>query len=559
MKWTKEKLQTRIPAKMREERRAQGLNPDKCPTRQWLRENGYSGIEGFARRNDMTVQDVLIDICGFDSRSSKPLGIEDAEARRLVEEWLDVEQDVFKNWGDSRVQDARTHVRTLVKVAYEALGTTDLVSILRSDPSVEANKLLQLFRALNTHLESQGAASNYTRSLERFAEYLSFKEEIESHKVGELRDKMGYTYERESPEHRMVAKQIRECWRATESLEEKALVVVLSLSGTRRTEPTDTTVADLRLDRADPYIVFDEDRKTGAATVPIMAGVEVLEKWVDELKETEHWDGKWLFPSKKSQDGSRGSGWVSNTIGEIVERAGITFPDGEQPTSKHFRSFWYEHYSEARLAWLNKLEIIAEEQGVSSAEIIDKHYLTGKAERDHFRHFARSLFAAVFGDELVRDLKEMEDAREEERDEMVQRALDDYTDELRAELQAADDDADDSATDGPTHESPVAAEPVSAWTQARVRAEHAAVAASDVVDGYPPSPRRAVGIAVGLVCWAAIIGTIWGMSGVFYVDPISGAYSASPATITGLVLGLVLVVVDLPEFTRAQRAGENHP
>lgn len=316
MRWTEDKLRTKFPAKVREERRAEGLDPDVCPTQEWLRDHGYSGIEGFARRNDMSVTEVLEDICGFDSRPPKPLNIDDAETRRLVEEWLKDEQDTFKQWGDSRIQDARTHFRTLAEVAYDELGSTNLLRLVRSESPTDVHLIMRLFSGLDSHMETQGAQSNYTRSLERWAEYLTLLEEIEDHKISEVRKMMGYSYERKSPEHTLKPKQIRKCWRATETLEEKTLLVILTASGTRRAEPTDIETSRLRLDRHDPYIVFDEDRKTGAATVPIMAGVEVIKAWLNELEELEHWNGKWLFPSKKSRDGSRPPGGEQHHRGD---------------------------------------------------------------------------------------------------------------------------------------------------------------------------------------------------------------------------------------------------
>ena len=435
MRWTEERLRTQFPARVREERRAEGLDPDVRPTQEWLREHGYGGIESFARRNDMSVVEILEDICGFESPPGKPLDIDHAETRRLVEEWLDVEQDIFNQWGDRRVQDARTHFRTLADVAYDELGSTNLLRLVRSASPTDVDLIMRLFSCLASHMETQGAQSNYTRSLERWADYLALRDEIEDHKIDEVREMMGYTYERRSPEHELKPKQIRKCWRVTETLEEKALLVILTAAGTRRAEPTDVETSQLRLDRHDPYIVFDADRKTGEATVPIMAGVEVIEAWVDELEERDWWDGKWLFPSKKSRDGSRSPGWVNNTIEEIVGRAGVTFPDGEEPTPKSFRAFWYNHYIDARQEWLTKVEMLADEQGVSSSEIIDLHYLTAKGARDHFRKFAQSYFAAAFGDELVYGIEGVSEVREEERDDFVQQAIDDYTDDVRAELQ----------------------------------------------------------------------------------------------------------------------------
>ena len=547
MRWTEDKLRTQFPAKVREERRAEGLDPDVRPTQEWLREHGYSGIEGFARRNDMSVAEVLEDICGFDPRQPMPLEIDHAETRRLVEEWLEVEQDVFNQWGDRRVQDARTHFRTLADVAYDELGSTNLLRLVRSAPPTDVDLIMRLFSGLASHMETQGAQSNYTRSLERWADYLALRDEIEDHKIGEVREMMGYTYERRSPEHNLEPQQIRKCWRATETLEEKTLLVILTAAGTRRAEPTDIETDQLRLDRHDPYIVFDVDRKTGAATVPIMAGVEVIEAWLDRLEEIDHWDGKWLFPSKKSRDGSRPPGWVNDTIEEIVKRAGVTFPDGEVPTPKSFRSFWYNHYISARQEWLAQVEMLADEQGVASSEIIDLHYLTAKGERDHFRKFAQSYFAAVFGKEMVHGIEGVLEAREEERDDVVQKAIDDYIDTVRADLEdASSDEGDDTV-----HESP-AGDPVSVWTRARLRVEHTSAAASDKLGNYPPSPKRTAAIAAGLGAWAVIFGAFWGLAGVFTINPITGDVTAAPGAVIGLVLGLLFVVTDLPDFDRVE-------
>lgn len=240
---------------------------------------------------------------------------------------------------------------------------------------------------------------------------------------------------------------------------------------------------------------------------------------------------------------------MNSTIEEIVKLAGVTFPDGEEPTPKSFRSFWYNHYISARQEWLTKIEMLADEQGVSSAEIIDLHYLNSKGERDHFRKFAQSYFAAVFGQEMVHGIEGVLEAREDERDDVVQKAIDDYINNVRTELKEASSDG--GKDDDQVHESPAVMDPVSAWTRARLRVEHAAVATSDVVDGYPPSPRRAVAIVGGLACWAALIGTAWGLSGAFYIGPLTGNVSVSPGTAIGLMLGLLLVLTDLPEFKTA--------
>lgn len=94
----------------------------------------------------------------------------------------------------------------------------------------------------------------------------------------------------------------------------------------------------------------------------------------------------------------------------------------------------------------------------------------------------------------------------------------------------------------------ITSDPISAWTRARIRVEHAAAAGSDKLDAYPPSPKRAVAIIGGLFCWATFVGTIWGLKGALYYDPIAGTYGVTLATIVGLVIGTLLVMADLPEL-----------
>lgn len=547
MRWTEEKLRTQFPAKVREERLAEGLDPDVRPTQEWIRDHGHSGIGGFAQRNNMTVVEVLENICGFEPPGRKPLGIQHAKTRRLVEEWLKAEQDIFNKWSDRRINDARTHIRMLTTVAYEDLGSTNLLRIVQSKSPTDTHLLLQLLSRLQSHIESEGAQSNYTKSLSRWADYLSLIKEIDDHEIDKARKMIGYEFNRRSPEHKLEPKQIRKCWEAAETLEEKALLIILVAAGTRRSEPTDLQISQLRLDQDDPYIVFDDERKTGAATVPIMAGVEVIEAWIDQLEELDYWDGECLFPSKKSRDGTRPPGWVNNTIGKIMNRAEVTFPDGEVPTPKSFRSFWYNHYSSARQEWLAHIEMLADEQGVSSAKIIDLHYLTAKGERDHFRKFAQSYFVAVFGEEMVHDIETIREARNVERDESVQKAIDDFVDNIRDELKTTDKSEDD-----PEHESQAATDLISAWTRTRLRVEHASAIASDKLEQYPPSPKRGLVIAAVFGAWAVIFGTFWAYTGIFSVNPFTGNVTAAPGAVIGLILGFLYIATHLPNLDRVE-------
>lgn len=532
LNYTDEKVKTKLPAMIRDDRLEQGYDPDIRPTHQWLRDNGYSGIEGYARRNDMTVTEVLEEMCGFDPPEPKPLGINHEPTKQMIVEWLEFEDEIAYQWGESRIEDARSHIRTISSVAVDCLGTSNLLCLVEDDNEATSQRILQLFKMLGEEL-GQGSESNYTYTLERWADYLKFKNRIEDHSIDELRGLMGWSYKRRSPENHLELGQVRDLWQARESLEEAALLTIMVSAGVRRCEPTDIKVSQLRLDRADPYIIFDEERKTGPGTVPIMAGAEIIEEWIEELETRDWWDGEWLFPSKTSDDGSRPEGWVNRVTDDLVERADVTFPDGSKITPKHFRSFWYTHYAKARQAWLTELDRIAEDQGVNSGDVIDNHYLHDQPGRDHFRRFLESTFEPIFGND-VHGIDAVAEKRDAERDPNVQKKIDSYV-----ESQLADEIAE---SNDPSHKSPAATDPVSIWMQAKLLTDHAAATASEKLDQYPPSRNRTVKFAAMLLGWPIAFAPILAMQKAIFINPFTGDYHISIGAAIGLVLGMVYIM-----------------
>lgn len=414
VKYNEHVLQSQITPEIKEILREQGEDPEvrPQPAQKFLREHDISGIESFAQRRGMTVTEVLEEVCGFSPPAPKPLGIKHQRTRRAVNDWLDEEEKLYNKWGDNRINQARTHFRALANVSVETLGTTNLLRIIDGEKETAVSELKEVIGGLASEIESSGALSNYTRSLERWANNMEMEDEIENEIVSEVRDKFNFTYERSSPEHELTVEQLRELWDAAESLKYKVVLILLTTSGLRRKEPTDIKIEDLRLDREDAYIVFDSDRKTSAATVPIMAGLEIIEEWIEYIQTLDYTSGVWLFPSKLSQDGSRPPGWINNRFDELVNKANVSFPDGNKPTPKDLRAFWYKRFTDAQLAWLSHLDQIAEIQGVSSSRIINDHYISDQKQRDHFLLFARECFVEVFGEERLHDHDAVMEARE---------------------------------------------------------------------------------------------------------------------------------------------------
>lgn len=94
---------------------------------------------------------------------------------------------------------------------------------------------------------------------------------------------------------------------------------------------------------------------------------------------------------------------------------------------------------------------------------------------------------------------------------------------------------------------PAVLEPISPALRRRLREERDAAAASDEVE-YPLPPARAAALCLGLLSVAVVAGIVWGMTGVFYIDPVGREIHATPGTAIGLVLGFGLILRDVPEL-----------
>lgn len=397
-----------------------------------LREHGFSGIQGYAERHEKTVDDVLLEECGFNQREKKPLPGTHAETKALVHRWLQDEDEEFNRLNDTSVGNAWTHMRRLMEISRDALGSSNLLRPARAPPGKNVRLTLNLFRSMNDEFESEGTRYNYASTLDKFYEYLEMIGEVDSNPVESVLPRMGLTYTRESPVNTLTPKQVRECWKATKSigeesvedldtetlrerLVEKVLLLSLAACGERASDPLITNAQeDIILDPSDPRVCFDDEGKNGPGTVPIMAGLDYFEQYIELLDEEGY---EMLFPSEQSADGTRSDTWVRNKIEEIVDRAGVRLPDGSKPTPKHFRQFWFNEYLDAYEAYIAKIEDVATEQSSASAEIIDKHYLASHRERDHFRRFAYTHFETAFPTDVVISPEEIAEARNDTDDD----------------------------------------------------------------------------------------------------------------------------------------------
>ncbi|RDZ34420.1 integrase, partial [Haloferax sp. Atlit-47N] len=88
----------------------------------------------------------------------------------------------------------------------------------------------------------------------------------------------------------------------------------------------------------------------------------------------------YLFPSRSSSTGHVSVSTVRRRFKRLADRAGVVI-DGDTPTPKMGRRFWYSAYQEAVGEVLEGLEGVAEDQGSSSTEVVLRNYLSREQER----------------------------------------------------------------------------------------------------------------------------------------------------------------------------------
>jgi integrase len=187
---------------------------------------------------------------------------------------------------------------------------------------------------------------------------------------------------------------MRAIYEAADSIDSQLLVLALGAWGLRPNE-----VASLSLDQfvltddEDNRIVF-EQRKNGPGEVALLFGVDVLNQRIVDL-DGPNWDG-YLFPSSRSSTGHIAPQTVNDRFKRLGEAAEVAV-EGQTPTAKMGRRFWYTTYNDAVKQMMEGLEGIAADQGSSSTEVVSQNYLSEAEKRRYRRESMRGELSGVFG------------------------------------------------------------------------------------------------------------------------------------------------------------------
>lgn len=374
-----------------------GMDPTRdVPTYDWLTDHGWSGIAYALReKHGLTPRQFFVDIVGLgddDADDGYDWNIEDDATIEAFESYLDM-LDSRRGLADSTIPTRRTHLARFARVYRDHHGTAALLAELddRDAEPDEISRCLEVLDEFDDELATDGTKLKYLQTVRAFYDYLVDFRRARYNPVENAAKQ--FRWEQGQPDNRtMSAEQVRAVYTAASDLEERLLVLGLAAWGLRPNELASLDASQLVLSGDDPHISF-EARKNGPGTVALLYGVDAIAERIDTLSDDD-WNGA-LFPSSRSSTGHIARETVNRRFKRLARDAGVTV-DGETPTAKLCRRFWYTTYQEAVEEMLSQLEGVAADQGSKSADVVMSNYLSEERRRSFRRQAMRERLATVF-------------------------------------------------------------------------------------------------------------------------------------------------------------------
>ncbi|AGB40037.1 tyrosine-type recombinase/integrase [Natronococcus occultus] len=373
-----------------------GHDLEDKPSYQDLLDVGYGGLTYTLREHhEMTLSEFLESV-GYvaESDDGYPWGIDDETTITELESFV---QTLERRQGltATTVATKRSRLATYAQLYDELHGQATLVDrvVDDADRAAEIRRVLAVFDELDIDLGTDASKQRYLSDVNQFYSHLERRAIAAFNPASRISEE--YNWNREEKDNQPLSSEdVRRLSDAAEEPEEELLVLALCAWGLRRNEVASLHVSQLVLEEADPHIYFEE-RKNGPGTVALVYGREQLRDHLDRLGGHNHqWNG-YLFPSTTSSSGHIVGETVQSRFQRLANRAGVTV-DGEIPTSKMGRRFWYTTYMEAQKQLLENLDVIAGDQGSSDANVVLENYLSEAERRKYRREFMHEQLADVF-------------------------------------------------------------------------------------------------------------------------------------------------------------------
>lgn len=376
------------------EREAEGYDPTTDrPSYRWLVDHGYGGIQYALREHhDLTVKEFFTEVVGVEDAD------DDSDAvHQQIAEYLDG-LATRRELAESTLRSKRARLRKFHRVYTDIHDTNPIDAVVATegrsasaDQPAEIERVLTTLDAVADGLSTDASRLQYLGDAKAFYAFLVRRGYATYNPLADAGEE--FPWERSEPDNpALTAGDVRHLHRTAESTDERLLVVGLAGWGLRPSELAGLHRDQIRLDPEDPHLSF-ETRKNGPGSVSLVYGFDALADRVADL-DGDGWNG-YLLPSAQSRHGHVTPDTVRNRFKRLARRADVSV-EGEVPTPKMGRRFWYATYVDATTALLERLDDIASDQGSASPEVVRRNYLSEDRRRAARRRFMRDELATAF-------------------------------------------------------------------------------------------------------------------------------------------------------------------
>ena len=374
------------------------------PSYEWLADHGFSGLSyTLHTHHDLTVKEFFVEEVGLgddtqaasDHDSGYDWSVRNDETVEAIKRYLSTQRDRGE-LAASTVKSRRSRLAEYARIYEQLHGPVSLTRNLDDieQRSSENDRCMEVFDVLKDQLSTDQSRLKYLGDVQQFYDYQVRFQGAKYNPLDGANDQ--FRWEIDNPDNKTVdADGMRAIYEAAGSIEDELLVLALGAWGLRPNEVASLTLDQFVLDNGEDNRIVFEQRKNGPGEVAVLFGVDVLKQRIVDIDEP-GWDG-YLFPSTRSSTGHISSQTVTNRFKRLAGDARVTV-EGELPTAKMGRRFWYTTYNEAVKQMMEGLEGIAADQGSSSTEIVSQNYLSEAEKRRYRRESMRDELTEVFGE-----------------------------------------------------------------------------------------------------------------------------------------------------------------
>ena len=375
------------------------------PSYEWLAANGFSGLSHTLREyHDLTVKEFFIEEVGLGNDTPRDdagedgyeWGIHSDKTIARIQDYLGTQRDRGE-LAASTIKSRRSRLAEYARIYEQLHGAVSLTRNLDdiAERPAENDRCMAVFDELKERLSTDQSRLKYLGDVQQFYDHQVQFEGALYNPLDGANDQ--FRWEVDNPDNKTVdADGMRAIYEAADSTEAELLVLALGAWGLRPNEVASLSIDQFMLDDAGDERIIFEQRKNGPGEVALLFGVDVLKQRIVDL-DGPGWEG-YLFPSERSSTGHIASQTVTNRFRQLAVDAGVTV-EGEPPTAKMGRRFWYTTYNEAVKEMLSGLEEVAADQGSASAEIVSQNYLSEAEKRRYRRESMREELTRSFGDQ----------------------------------------------------------------------------------------------------------------------------------------------------------------